>query len=419
MRKPKGAFMSDKAFDPAVLEKWKSESLSPPPDRAAKSGSEAPKNKKGGGGLKMSGKKVDGGSNQKTQSLPGEIQSQFPDADLSKVTVVLNSEKAKERGVQGFASKGVIQIAPGATELEVMRHEAAHIAQQMKGGGVSESKEDQETDTTETLEEQASSAEDGSSLSSEDTKTADPESTLNSETTNLNDSGAPKLEFNGIKLEKVSGEFKQELVSADWDKRDIGRPFETWWRIPAFPAAGIYVKAGLEFEPGASISAKGTYAWDATKNEYSLTGALEGELKAGVTGYVEGGIGLNLVIQRGGVGIRGSINVEAAAKASKSLSLTVGPDGVNVRDTPMEFELGAAIKAALTARAWTEGWFWDDATEWTFAEFPIATWTGAKAQVSVDFNSGSGVEGRVGTVTPGTFAWGGSPNCTDSNGREM
>ena len=38
--------------------------------------------------------------------------------------------------------------------------------------------------------------------------------------------------------------------------------------------AGIYVKAGVDFKPDATLKAKGNYEWDATKNEYKVGGSI-------------------------------------------------------------------------------------------------------------------------------------------------
>ena len=70
---------------------------------------------------------------EQTVELPADIQSQFPDSDLSKVVVILNSGEATKRRLKGFAENGTIHIAEGADQKPVMRHEASHIAQQLKG----------------------------------------------------------------------------------------------------------------------------------------------------------------------------------------------------------------------------------------------------------------------------------------------
>jgi len=430
--------MSERNLDPAKLEQWKRDAETPPPARPAPKGQDDPKVARGkNGGVKTNGKDQREGSEEKTVNLPSDIVAQFPDVDLSTVSVILNSRVAAEKGVQGFASNGTIYVAPGADKDKVMRHEAAHLAQMMKdpdakqkeGEGEADGETpaadqgapgtEQHTDVEprHTLEGQATRAEDGNRMSGDDLGHADSAGEYHSETNNLSEKGLPKVEFNGFTFEKLSGAYEKTLLDAEWDDKKLCDA-ETWWRIPAFPAAGVYIKAGINFKPEATLKAKGSYSWNKAENKYEVSGTLEGELKAALTGYVEGGIGLNLVIQRGGVGIRASIALEAFAKLSRGISFSVSPTGVNFRMTPLEFEIGAALKAMLTARAWTEGWFWDSATEWTFAEFPIASLTGYKATVAVDVNS-RGVQGRVGQVKPGTFAWGGAPACTDQNGHEI
>lgn len=424
--------------DPAKLEQWKRDSENPPPARPEPRGQETPKLARGkNGGVKVNGERQKEGSEEKTVNLPADIVAQFPDVDLASVSVILNSKLAAEKGVQGFAANGTIYVAPGADKDKVMRHEAAHLAQMMKDPDAKgkEEKEGEGADTPaseqggpdtqqqtdieprDTLEGQARRAEDGQPMGHDDLGHADPAGEYHSNTNNLSEKGLPKCEFNGFTFEKLSGSYEKTLLDAEWDEKKLCDA-ETWWRIPAFPAAGVYVKAGVNFKPEATLKAKANYSWNKAENKYEISGTLEGELKAALTGYVEGGIGLNLVIQRGGVGIRASLALEAFAKLSRGLSFSVSPTGVNFRMTPLEFEIGAALKAMLTARAWTEGWFWDSATEWTFAEFPIASLTGYKATVAVDIGS-AGIQGRVGQVKPGTFKWGGAPACTDQNGHEI
>lgn len=449
-------------LDPAKMRLWEQEARTPPPGRAKPNvEEEKPAVEQGGHGElrgNMLGKDGAGPeeglpTQERHQKLPSDIQSQFPDADLSGVTVILNSKEAAAQGVDGFFQGGAIHVAPGADMQAILRHEAAHAAQFVKtqrggqqgqgGGADAAAAGGNEAPTADggpntptannpstapggnakpapvaALEQQARQAETGGQMTQDQLGQADPAQQYNAEPRNLNSTNTPKMEWNGLTFDKVSGSYEKELLKSNWRKRELVPEKEAWWRIPAFPAAGLYVKAGVELAPEATLKAKGNYSWSREGNKYEVSGSLEGELKASLTGYVEGGAGLNVVIQRGGVGIRGSLSLEVGAKLSRSISFSVGNEGVNFRLAPLDFEIGAALKAALTARAWTEGWFWDAATEWTFAEYTFATLTGAKVQIAVDANR-SGVSGRVGTVRPGTFRWGSAPPCTDQNGREM
>ncbi len=364
------------------------------------------------GGFKVL-KKAGGGkdANRKEAPLPKHIMEQFPDADLTGVKVVYDSPEASKRGVQGFAEGDVIELAPGVDTDKVLRHEAAHIVQQRAGKGAKGAKGSKAD-----AEKKAEKAEGKGKMSSKELGSA-PEGPLNKEH-NLNDSGLPKLEFDGFKFEKVSGEFNHKLAETEWKEKKLFDK-SVWWRIPAFPAAGLYVKATGAFKPEASLTAKAKYEWDATKKAFTVAGALEGELKGSLSFAVEGGAGINLVIQKGGVGLEAAAVLDLSAKLSRSLSFSVSEKGVSFSYAPLEFDLSALLKATLSLALWTEGWFWDDKWKWTFAEFNIASLTGYKALVEIGAGAGKSLDAAFKQVKPGTFKWGSPPEATESNGKKV
>jgi len=382
--------------------------LPPDPIKAKKNGEEAVSV---GRGVKVE-KKADGGGKdavQKEEPLPKDLQALYPDADLSGVMVHYESPEAAKKGVQGFVDGQTIEVAPGVDRQTVLRHEIAHIVQQRAGQGKKGASEGK-------AEEQATKAE-TQKMSEEDLGAAPPGKKLNKET-NANDRGMPKLEFNGFKFEKVSGEFNKELAKSDWEPKDLFKK-EMWWRFPAFPAGGLYVKASGTFEPSAKLMAKASYSWDNTKKAFEVKGALEGELKAAVTFAVEGGAGINLVIQRGGVGLEAAATVEAFAKMSRSLAFSVSEKGVSFAAVPLEFEFGAALKAALSLVLWTDGWFWDDKWRWTFAEWTIASLTGYKGVFELGGGAGERVSAAYKHIRPGAFNWGAPPEATEASGKKI
>lgn len=452
----------------------------PPPfkdiEGAAKKGDtvEAKQEKKGAAEDPEHKKQQEQQAKEETIELPADVQSQFPDSDLSKVVVILNSGEAAKRRQKGFAENGTIHIAEGADQKPVMRHEASHIAQQLKGenggapagggggaggdkaggakagaaaeksgaptgdgpggGGPKEEGGAAGTDAAAPagagggVEAQAQQAEGGAPQAAGELEAASPSSSLGygngaasgtREDGGLGDKGVPKCNFSigkgGITLDSVSGDFNKDILDAKWDEKKIFEGNHTF-RFPALPIGGIYVAAGLSFKPEAKLSAKASYEWKPKENEFSVGGTIEGTISGALTGYIEGGVALDAVIQKGGVGLRAALTASASAKVSQGIKFTYSPkNGFNWNLTTTDIDIGADIKAALSLRAWTEGWFSNKVASWTFAEFPIAYLSGGKLQIEIGNAGGKGVVPSMKTLKPGKMGWGKAPDATDSN----
>ena len=354
-------------------------------------------------------------------ALPADIVAAFPDADLSGVAVHMNSKEAAEQGVDGFANADEIHVAPGADAHKTLMHEAAHVVQ-FRSGKKKIGGEPAKADSKEKNEEAAKKTEAGGKHSAQDLGTAaggvrfkeSGATKPGGGETNLSEKGVPKVVFNGMEFKSVEGEVVGELAKADWNPINFFDK-ETWWRIPAFPAAGLYVRARASFDPAAKISMKGGYKYEAGQNgdpgKFQVTGTLEGELSGGVTGSVEGGAGINLVLQRGGVGLQAALTAQAYAKLSRSVSFWVDTKGnVGLDIVPIDVDIGAVVKGALNAAVWTEGWFYDARKTWTLAEMTIATLAQYKTQIGVSLNTKNGVKPTIGAVQGGKFTWGEAPN---------
>lgn len=344
-------------------------------------------------------------------AVPAHIAKTFPGADFSNVTVITDSPQAQHKHVQGFATIDEIHLAPGRNTDEVLRHEAAHVVQFRNGkraraaGAKTESREENE--------HKAESAEPGGRIAPAALGTAEPDAVRHKEA-DANEHGAPKVVFNGTTFESIEGEFSQKLSSANWGKKPLFNK-EQWWRFPALPIAGLYVKASALFEPQADISWKGTYKYEHKEGRYSLGGALEGQISAGISFALEGGGGINLVIQRGGIGLEAKALLQAYAKTSKQFSAWIDKEGNFGLDLiPLEVDLGAVLKATLSLVLWTDGWFWDDKWKWTFAEFVVATLAQYKTQIGVSMAS-TGIKPTIGPVKEGIFTWGSAPNVDKQN----
>jgi len=426
---------------------------------------------------------------EQTVELPADIQSQFPDSDLSKVVVILNSGEATKRRLKGFAENGTIHIAEGADQKPVMRHEASHIAQQLKGekgeapagggaggggagaagggagaagGGGAEAGGAAGPAGAGAggagaaaggagaaaggagaaaggagaaaggaggggVEAQAAQAEGGAQQGGQELQAASPSSSLGygngaaegkREDGGLGDKGVPKVSFNigkgGITLDSISGSFSKDILDAKWDEKKIFEGNHTF-RFPALPIGGIYVAAGLSFKPEAKVSAKANYEWKPADKEFSVSGTLEGGISGALTGYVEGGLALDAVVQKGGVGLRAALTATAAAKFTQGIKFTYSAaKGFSWGLTTTDIDIGADIKAALSLRAWTEGWFSNKVASWTFAEFNIACLTGGKLQIEIGNSSGKVVP-TMKKLGPGKMGWGKAPDATESN----
>ncbi len=408
-------------------------------------------------------------SQEELVPLPSDIQVQFPDVDLSGVTVVLNSPQAEEKGVDGFALGTVIHVAPNvADQKAVLRHEAAHVVQQMKGDETAKREAGEELDKADAseldaakgadgegqegqgepagqekgqaagpaaaepekdggapqaeLEGEASAAE-GGQATPETALSAAPTGEAQNRETETTESRLPAASFtieNGaVRLDSIAGEISQDILEAEWQERTIFEGNHTF-RFPAFPVAGVYVAAGVAFKPSASLSIRGQYSWNAGDREYSVTGAIVGSISGALTGYVEGGAALDAVIQAGGVGLRGSLTASATASVSRSVRFTYKPgQGFNWAVTPFDIDIAAQLQAALTLRSWTRGWFSNKAWEWTFANLDIAYLTGGKVMLEMGSRNGRGAGVTFAGTRPGRVGWGSPPAPTERNGRRL
>ena len=374
-----------------------------------------------GGGKAGDAKHAENAKSSDKSELPPDVKSSFPGADLAGVAVYMDSKQAAAKHVKGFATINEIHVAPGADQKSVLHHEAAHVIQFRKGqdklakGGKPDSKAENE--------KHAEHAEKGGQTDAKDLGSADPDAVRYSGEEgasghNANEHGVPKVTFNGTTFNSIEGEFSGELAKAKWGKTKLFEK-EQWWRIPAFPAAGLYVKASGNFEPSASINWKGSYSYEAKERKFKVGGSIEGGVSASLIFAVEGGAGINLVIQRGGVGLEAAATLAVAAKASRSISGWIDTEGnCGIDVVPIEVDFSATLKAALSLVAWTSGWFYDDKWRWTFADWTIATLGQYKANISVGLNSKDGIKPSIGPVQQGVFTWGSPPPAEHSNGKK-
>jgi hypothetical protein len=419
---------------------------------------------------------------QKQEQLPTDVAAQFPDADFSKTTVIMNSAEAAQRGVDGFAEDGVIHVAPNVADVKkVLRHEATHIVQQAKkakgeksdpaaaaGAGAEKAgaegdkkaqpggaagaapagaqKEDaggQDVQApaaaapagaaaagapTAQLEKEANAAESGAApaeiSASAGQKTLNRGENMGADNMDASSpQGVPKVTLGfgngGIVLDSVSGQFEKEIVKAKWDPKKLAE-VRMLYRIPAFPVAGVYVAAGATFTPDAKITASASYQWKPADRKFTIAGQLTGSISGALTGYVEGGAALDAVVQRGGVGLRASLTASATAQISRGISFAYSPTGgFEWALTPFDIDINAQLMAALTLRAWTEGWFANKAKEWTFLEFPIASLQAAKLVLEMGGSSRTAAGVAFKSTKPGTLQWGAPPEPTESAGRNI
>jgi len=351
-------------------------------------------------------------------SLPRYIMAAFPKEDLTGVAVYLNSDEAAAQGVDGFASSHEIHVAPGANEKKTLLHEAAHVVQ-FRNGKVRVGK-GQKPNSKESNERVARQVEEGKIMPAHALGAAAPGEVRfknKSEEIDGSEKGIPKVTFNGVEFKSIEGEFVGELAKSEWHKMYLFDK-DIWWRIPIFPAAGLYVRASAYLEPKAGLSWKGSYKYERGRNgeagKFQVGAALEGELSAGITGALQGGAGINLVLQKGGVGLEAALTAQAYAKYGKQINFWVDTHGnVGLDLVPFELDFGALVKGALRAVVWTEGFFWNKKKSWNLAETTIATLAQYKTQIGVSFNTKDKIKPTIGPVQSGVFVWGEAPNLSE------
>jgi hypothetical protein len=410
------------------------------------------------------------GEAEQTQTeLPAEVAAQFPDADFSKTTVIMNSAEAAKKGLDGFAKDGVIHVAPNVADVKkVLRHEATHIVQQAKkekgekagdaaGGGqqapgaaekdgaqaaaqgapgvqaaqgaqqgpaAAEQKQaPQGAAPTAQLEKEANAAEAGASPAA--LSPAGP-AALNKEPEageKKSAQGVPKVTLGfgkgGVTLDKVKGTFKTDLLKADWKPKKLAE-FTVKYPIPSFPVAAIEVSAGATFTPKANIGAEASYEWKHADRKFTVSGNMKGSISGALKGYVRGGLCLDAVIQKGGVGLEASLTATASASVSRSISFAYSPSkGFEWKLVPFDIDVKADLIAALSLYAYTKGWFADKKKEWTFKQFPIGYLQGVKAVLEVGGSSRTAAGAAFKTIKPGKFGWGAPPQPVESKARTI
>jgi hypothetical protein len=379
--------------------------------------------KAGGATQKHDGgaKEAEGPEKEDRRPLPSDIAAQFKGADLSDVVVVHNSKQAKDQHVQGFATKDIIYLAPGADEKAVLRHEAAHVVQFRKGATV------KQHDTREKNEEHANAAESGKPTDAGALGTAPAHEQRNKEEKGgeekkPDDNGAPKLTFNGMHLDGATGTFKKPILEAEdgpWKDGIKLWSINTNWPIPGLPIAGVELDTEGKFLPKAGLEAAGTYTWKRDEKSFEFEGSLEGSVGMALTASVLGGLSIGAVGIRVGVGVeaKGTVSLEAKAKKAISFIYNYEKKSVAMKLTPLEIEIGGKLDLDLALAAFFHGWFSDKKKLWTFASFRIGTFEGFKWPINVQFGT-DGVKAEAQPVVAGRFMWGKPPEAKGEGGHE-
>lgn len=339
--------------------------------------------------------------------LPGEIVRQFAHTgvDLSAVPVIRNSHRAQEEGVAGFATASEIHLAPGADEKRVLAHEAAHVVQFRKG------KSGQKHDSEAENESKASEAEEGGQP---ELGAADPHAKRN-KVEAPEGATIPQCDFTwgetGLHFSGASGTIaEKELAKANWDERRLFR-VQNFWPIPAFPVAGLSVMAEAVFAPEALVKMGAAWKYDHDAHEISVTGSITGSLSAALIARVRAGAALNVVVAEGGVGLEASaaLKVEAAVTKSIAFAIDTKTGDIKLTLTPLDLDIGATLKAALSLVAWVDTWWSSNVKRWTFANFNIGGFQGYKLPIGIEFGTAHGVRLQPHEVQPGHFYWGSPP----------
>ena len=368
------------------------------------------------------GKEAEGADHEDRRRLPGEIAAQFKGVDLSDVVVVHNSKAAKAQGVQGFATKDIIYLAPGADEKTVLRHEAAHVVQFRKGAKALQH------DTRAKNEAHANAAEAGHPTDASALGTAPAHEQRNKETQTggeakkPDDHGAPKLTFNGMHLDGATGTFKKTILEAEdgpWKDGIKLWNINTFWPIPGLPIAGVELDTQGMFSPKAELAAAGTYTWKRDEKAFEFEGSLEGAVGMALSASVLGGLAIGAVGVRVGVGVeaKGTVSLEAKAKKAISFIYNYEKQSVAMKLTPLEIEIGGKLDLNLALAAFFHGWFSDEKKLWTFANFRIGTFEGFKWPINIQFGT-DGVKAEAQPVMPGRFVWGKPPETKGEGGGE-
>jgi hypothetical protein len=200
---------------------------------------------------------------------------------------------------------------------------------------------------------------------------------------------------------------------------------------PPFCIGGIDVRAGVDFQAG--IAPRGTvqYAWDRQAGTVALSGQLAIDKRVTLRGFVRGSLGLDAVIQSGGVGLEAALTAALSQTAAVQLSGELNnfdhsgrvpvPRGGNLRLT-FPIDLSASLEAALAVVAFTEGWFSNKTWRWDIARWPLMRLVGYSVEgagLQYDFRSGrlGAIPSSDVNVRSGQVIWGNPPQMTENNGR--
>jgi hypothetical protein len=389
----------------------------------------------------------DGKEKNETRSrLPAQLATAFEDHDLSDVEVVTNSRLAQEQGATAFAVGGhEIHLAGTDLDPHLLRHELLHVVQQRKGRVAKANGQQPQAPGTNTEKEaQAAELDKGGPRSGAALTAADPDkpqydggAPSRGRTIENTGSAAPAFMFHGTEFRGVQGN-KDWWFPGMWypgpgdsQMRTVAQ-VRTFLRFPPpFCIGGIDVRAGVDFQAG--IAPRGTvqYAWDRQAGTVALSGQLAIDKRVTLRGFVRGSLGLDAVIQSGGVGLEAALTAALSQTAAVQLSGELNnfdhsgrvpvPRGGNLRLT-FPIDLSASLEAALAVVAFTEGWFSNKTWRWDIARWPLMRLVGYSVEgagLQYDFRSGrlgaipsSDVNVRVGQVI-----WGNPPQMTENNGR--
>ena len=177
-----------------------------------------------------------------------------------------------------------------------------------------------------------------------------------------------------------------ELAKAEWHKMYLFDK-DVWWRLPIFPAAGLYVRASAYLEPRQGCHGRVVISMNRDgmgKRASSSWSGIEGELSAGITGALQGGAGINLVLQKGGVGLEAALTAQTYAKYGKQINFWIDTHGnaMGLDLVPFELDFGAVVKEHYV-RWFGQGFFYNKKKVGTWRKQPFATIAQYKTQIGV------------------------------------
>ena len=204
-----------------------------------------------------------------------------------------------------------------------------------------------------------------------------------------------------LKIDNYYGSHTFEIKGKSWPGKQKGssggKDSDVWgklfhvnyfWPIPAFPAAGVSVDLDVAYRAGLDASFSINYSvWRHPETDQwvaSLSGKLQAFAFFDLGATLTGGVELNVIRNRGGAGVfaRASAGVRAGTEGGLEgeFNLATKEGALNAF---LDFVLGGDLKGSLGVAVWVRGWFADLYREWTFADFPIAYFRGAKLPLAV------------------------------------